>query len=96
MPKTSLENRMKAYCQAFGWQGGTIHQIAEETGVDTHTLLYGVPENTNLTTSYTGGWFAGRTCSIKFNKEVNFPANRGNKEFWLGLADGIADNFPKY
>lgn len=88
----SPEDRMKAYCKAFGWQGGTIHQVSEETGVSVQNLLYAeAPKNPSLTSDYCLGWFAGRTCSTEHNKAVNFPKYKGNVDFWIGVAEGIAD-----
>ena len=31
--------RLEAFCKAFGWQGGTIHQVAAETGCKAEDLL---------------------------------------------------------
>jgi hypothetical protein len=82
-------NRTEAICKALGYQGGTIHQLAAETGVSVEDLLYGVPSATYLSSDYSQGWAAGRTCSVDFNRTVNFPAHFGNKDFWLGVAMGL-------
>lgn len=82
-------NRTQALCKAFGWQGGTIHQLAKETGCDSSSLLYGEATSTSLGSSYCLGWFAGRTCSLEHNLTTNFLKERGNVDFWLGVADGI-------
>ena len=81
--------RTEALCKAFGWQGGTIHQLSEETGCDVAALLYGEPSYRGLASDYTGGWFAGRTCSLQHNLERNFPRYKGNLDFWIGVAEGI-------
>jgi hypothetical protein len=82
--------RTGALVKAMGWQGGTIHQLAQETGVDVHTLLYAKkPSDQSLASPYTQGWFAGRTCTIEFNKHTNFPKFKGNSDFWLGVAEGL-------
>lgn len=80
-------NRTQALCSAFGWQGGTIHQLALETGCETDDLLYGV--SLQHERSNTGGWFAGRTCTLEFNLAINFPKHHGDLQFWLGVADGL-------
>lgn len=82
-------NRTQALCKALGWQGGTIHQVSEETGVSVEELLYGEPLDKSLIAGYTGGWFAGRTCTVEFNLRVNFPKNKGNPDFWIGVAEGV-------
>jgi len=77
------KNRTQALCKAFGWQGGTIHQIAEKTGCSVDELLYGNPTTEKLGSSYYKGWFAGLTCPLNFRQE------KGNLDFWLGVAQGI-------
>jgi hypothetical protein len=82
-------NRLEAYCQAFGWTGGTIHQIAKETGVDVNTLLYG--ESRELVVSravYGCGWIAGRHDNHA-ERMTLLSGNRGDTGFWLGVRDGI-------
>ena len=34
------EDRTKYLCIALGWQGGTIHKLAEVTGCSVNDLLY--------------------------------------------------------
>ena len=81
------ENRMQAYLKAVGWQGGTIHQVAKELGVDSHTLLYSMPSNEYLTSPASEGWFTGRTCGIdRIRKAVK--DRHGDTDFWLGYARG--------
>ena len=84
-------NRSLTLCNALGWQGGTIHQVAKETGVDVSTLLYGTPVSETLGTDYSHGWFAARTCTLAHNKTVVFPKYFGNVEFWLGVAESRPD-----
>lgn len=82
--------RTEALCKALGWQGGTIHQVSQEIGVDTQTILYGKPTlGEGLNTPYSHGWFAGRTCSVEHNKANIFPLRKGDADFWLGVADGL-------
>jgi hypothetical protein len=81
--------RLDAFCKALGWHGGTIHQVAAETGCDVSDLLGEVPSDTSLDSAYSRGWFAGRTCSVAFNRKHNFPGEKGILDFWLGVADGL-------
>lgn len=83
---TTPEQRMTAYLAAFGWQGGTIHQVVIETGCNAYDLLHG--EDKERDKDHTGGWFAARTCSPEFNRATNFPRHQGDLQFWLGFASG--------
>jgi hypothetical protein len=74
---------------AFDYNGGTIHQIADETGVNPLTLLYGKSEFTYMGSDNCSGWFAVNTCSVEFNKRVNFPKYKGNADFWIGVIEGV-------
>ena len=87
MATSSKIERTQALCNALGWQGGTIHQVAEETGCSVADLLYA--ETISHSFSHSQGWFAGRTCSTQFNKDVNFPNHKGDVQFWHGVADGL-------
>lgn len=76
-------------CNAFGWQGGTIHQVAEYTGCSVDDLLRD-PEEFN---GYPGsdksiGWFAYRTCEREYNKAV-MNDQKGNIAFWMGVTEGV-------
>jgi hypothetical protein len=82
--------RLEAFCKAFGWQGGTIHQVAAETGCKAEDLLAGKAAKTGWDSDHCGGWFAGRTCTVEFNRHTNFPPRKGNLDFWLGVADGLS------
>ena len=87
---TEAVTRTAALIQAFGWQGGTIHQLAEETGVGVQELLYGAFTDHNyLTSDYSNGWFAGRTCTVEHNIANVFPKYRGNVSFWHGVIRGL-------
>lgn len=79
--------RLEAYCKLFGWQGGTIHQVATETGCDAQDLLMAEYDPHNH--EDISGWYAARTCSLEHNKSVNFVKNKGNLHFWLGAVRGM-------
>lgn len=82
-------NRTQALILALGWQGGTIHQVSQETGCDVQDLLYRMPESQHLSSDNSSGWFAARTNDVEFNKLNIFPKMRGNLDFWLGVARGM-------
>lgn len=79
--------RTEALMLAFGWKGGTIHQIAEVTGCDSTELLY--TEDIGWNQDHQAGWFAYRTCSLEHNQTVIYPSVKGNVQFWLGVAAGV-------
>jgi len=88
---TEAVTRTAALIQAFGWQGGTIHQLAQETGVSVEDLLYtpfkaDVANNAN---DISAGWFASRTCTVEHNIAKVFPKYRGNVSFWHGVIRGL-------
>lgn len=83
--------RTQALMLVLGWQGGTVHQVAEETGLtetdivhcETHTM-----STMGMGSDYNKGWFAARNNSLEFNRSVVFPKYKGNLAFWMGAADG--------
>lgn len=79
--------RTQALMLAFGWQGGTIHQVAEVTGCDAHDLIYAKSEEHS--TDHALGWFAYQTCSLEWNQAKHTVQYRGNLQFWLGVAGGV-------
>ena len=79
--------RTEALMAAFGWKGGTIHQVAEATGCDSTGLLY--TEDAEWNQDHKAGWFAYRTCSLEHNQTVIYPGVKGNVQFWLGVAAGV-------
>ena len=83
-------NNLYAY---FGWQGGTIHQIAEATGCDSDELIYTVPDQMEvirMDSDYSAGQSALATCSKEFRVSVLTPKRKGNLMFWLGVRNGYA------
>jgi hypothetical protein len=79
--------RTMALCIAFGWQGGTIHQLADVTGCSANELLYSPCQR--YTSDWSAGWCAYRTCSIEYNQNNLHNENKGNLQFWLGVASGV-------
>lgn len=80
-------NRTTNLLNAFGFQGGTIHQIAELTGCDAFDLLHA--ETTPYEFHRQSGWFAYRTNGRDFNQKKITPKELGNVQFWLGVAEGV-------
>lgn len=80
-------NRTQALCKATGLQ--TLDELVEYTGCKVEDLLYSSPTSKHLNSPYSHGWFAGRTCSIDFNKRINFPNHNGDVDFWIGVAVGL-------
>lgn len=82
-----MEN--KCFYELLGWQGGTIHDVAKELGVDSTDLLYGKPKNSiGIDSDYMKGQFAFGTCSKEFVKNTLLPKYKGNLDFWLGYKRG--------
>lgn len=79
--KTGM-TRLEAWCKAFGWAGGTIHQVAEITGCGVCALT-GV-ENQTANKNYESGFLAAKAGQVKdAMMELVF---KGNLQFWLGVA----------
>lgn len=77
----------------FGWQGGTIHQIAEVTGCNPEELIYTVPdkmETIRLDSDYSAGQSALATCNKEFRVNVLAPKHSGNLMYWIGVRNGYA------
>lgn len=76
----------------FGWQGGTIHQVAQETGVDVDTLLYAPPtggESKRIRLDrFTQGCLAAETCGTGYRLAL-VPQVKGDRDFWIGVACSI-------
>ena len=83
-------NNLYAY---FGWQGGTIHQIAEATGCNPEELIYTVPDQMDvihMDSDYSAGQSALATCDKEFRVNVLAPKRKGSLLYWLGVRNGYA------
>lgn len=87
-------NRTLMLCHALGWQGGTIHQVAEETGCEVNEVLYTeLPheeaeyEYTDDDLDYEYGQYVIAHKDDSGKKEA-FEDFKGNVYFWLGVAEG--------
>ena len=82
------ETRSSNLIRFFGWQGGTIHQVAEETGVDVQTLLYADVPAIRSGLNYdhfSQGALCSETCDLAYRMDVA-KRRKGNPSFWLGVA----------
>ncbi len=74
--------RLEAWCKAFGWQGGTIHQVEEITGCGVAALT-GV-ETQTASKSYENGFVVAKSNQVE--EAVATGLFNGNLQFWLGVA----------
>ena len=79
------EERTRALLYYFGWQGGTIHQLAKETGVASSTLLYGEHGPERLS----GGFSAIRTCDRDWRRDTLAPKHQGDWPYWRDAIIGF-------
>lgn len=71
----------------FGWQGGTIHQVAEATGLSTSEILdlhnvVALPSKLDGMTDYHMGYHVGHMTA-----DTSFT--RGNVQYWRGVCEHI-------
>jgi hypothetical protein len=85
-----MKTNTELLCLCLGWQGGTVHQVAQATGL---TVSQIIDTNRHLSSidgvPTAGGWFAMRTCSPEYRVARLFPENQGNLAFWMGCAQGM-------
>ena len=94
MVQYEAEKRVEAFRYFMGWRGGTIHQIAEETGISAYNLLnlemsrsgYGVGD------AYTAGWFGVSTCSRDWRVDELLPKAKGDWSYWCGVICAYWEN----
>lgn len=78
------EQRLANLLHFFGWQGGTIHQLAKETGLDGDTLLYGEPAPAGEN-HYSHGRLAAEAMKLA-SREQLLGSVKSDREFWIGVA----------
>lgn len=75
----SPERRSIALMRALGWQGGTIHQVAKESGCSAHELLHGPLYQSVRFFSGVRNWRYANELKRKY---------QGQLDWWLGVAVG--------
>ena len=71
----------------FGWQGGTIHQVAESTGLSTSEILeldqvVALPSKLDGMNDYHMGYHAGHITA-------DSSITRGNVQYWRGVCEHV-------
>ena len=85
------EERTQALYFFFGWQGGTVHQLAAATGLTVSQILYEpLSLRGDLSSAFTGGWSSIRTCSRAWRRNTLTlaPQRLGDFEYWSGAISG--------
>ena len=83
----TAKERTRAFYYFFGWQGGTVHQIAAATGLSSDDILrreHG-GEHSGLDAP---GWWAIRTCSAERRREIA-ARHKGDWRFWRDAIEGF-------
>ena len=85
-----MKTNTELLCAVLGWQGGTVHQVAKETGLTVTQIVESdrVAIAFDYTENSRAGWFAARTCSLEYNRAKIFPKRQGDLSFWMGAARG--------
>jgi hypothetical protein len=92
--------RIRALFYFFGWQGGTIHQLAEATGLPVQTIL-----EAEIISPIDGGFSAIRTCDRAWRIERLAPKAKGDWHFYssaiagfwcTGPLDNLDDRYPEH
>lgn len=82
--------RAEALYAYFGWQGGTVHQLAEATGLTVAAILYedALDHDRSLASRYSMGWSAIRTCDLAWRRNTLAPKWQGVAAYWHGVMAG--------
>ena len=81
----TAEQRARAVYYFFGWQGGTVHQLAKATGLSTDDILY----RKDSASECTDGFSAIRTCDRDWRRDVLAPKHQGDWKFWRDAMKGF-------
>lgn len=79
------EQRTQALYYYFGWNGGTVHQLANETGLDVNRILTGEHGPERLS----GGMSAIRTCGREWRVKTLAPKHKGDWPYWRDAIVGF-------
>lgn len=91
--KYNEEQRTKALYYYLGWQGGTVHQLANEIGLTVQQILYDeMPSKAETATrarDFSHGFSAVRTCDLNWRVTKLLPEWKGNVDYWYGVIEGF-------
>lgn len=86
---SKIENCTLVLMHALGWQGGTVHQVSQATGLDVQTIL-NLDEHTPVkstdpealldVTDYDVGFMFGYSSGAS-----DLQYYKGNKDYWCGV-----------
>lgn len=79
------ELKTRVLMKYLGWQGGTIHQVVQATGITANTLWDEEPAENHTGSDACAGWFAARTCGLLARQDLALRYYQ-NVDFWLGVA----------
>ena len=81
--------RFEAICYYFGYQGGTIHQLNADTGVDVHAIPLDVAG-----VSVDDGGTDVKNSNERRRKHFWAPLFHGNADYWAGVINAYWANGP--
>lgn len=82
--RLSPSERVEPLYYFFGWQGGTVHQLAAATGCTVETIL-SAPHGGG---ALSGGFSAVRTCDRDWRADRLAPQHQGDWPFWRDVISG--------
>lgn len=84
------EKRTELALRALDWQGGTVHQICNEFGINVDEFLYSsLPDGFEFDVNFNAGWYGIRTCSIEHFKTILMPKYKYSLMFVFGVLAGL-------
>lgn len=83
-----MKTRTELVMNAIGWQGGTVHQLCRELGLDVVKFLRHEPESKHLGSDYSLGCCIN-TNSMQYRKDCIIPTRQGNYDYWVGAARSL-------
>ena len=82
------DKRTALLMQALGQQGGTVHDLCKELGLDSTKFLYSdIDESGGINSDFSRGWFSVTTCD-KEHLNTCFTTNNGNLSYFFGVISG--------
>lgn len=79
------KTRTELVMQAIGWQGGTVHDLCHELGLDVIKFLNHEPEFKYVASDYFFGMCIN-TNGLEYRKNSLIPKYKGNYDYWIGAA----------